>query len=424
MAHKIMINVGHGLDSAKRWDCGCTYNGLNEAALMMPITVAAVKYCRTSGITVLSDSDSGNNHNVITGTAWANKEKVELFISIHCDWYKAQNGVYPLFYPTSAKGKKLATCLESAIKNGMKMPSRGIKGRSDLYELSETDMCACILETSSVRDSVLRNKPDEYGKCIAKGICAYLGVTFKDGTEKETIIPETAADVNYLVKVPADKCVIRKGAGSNHAKVRTCPKGVYTIVKQFVGWGLLKSGEGWIYLAYTTKYEPVKKTKIQKFCDELYRLAPIIEKQLSYSNDDGNCHTWEDALKYKKCNCAKYISYALQNVGLIPKGLTFYWYHSKTLKPAKAKEHFLNSKDWKVTYPNRVMKASELKVGDIVGWHSSSSQHTCAIVGKDANGNFIWASGGSSDMKNGMIKRRDNFTNHVINCHIRYVGEE
>lgn len=423
MGHKIMINIGHGLQANNVWDCGTSWNGFNEAVMMKPITIAAVKYCRQSGITVLSDSDSGNDKNVITGVAWANKQKVELFVSIHCDWYKAPNGVYPLYYPTSKGGKKLATALNNAIKTGMGMSSRGICGRSDLYELSETDMVACVLETSCIKDSTLRNKPDEYGKCIAKGICEYLGVTFIEDAKKEAVSKE-GTDVNYLVKVEANKCVIRVKPNKDSQKVRDCPKGLFTIIKENGKWGLLKSGEGWIYLPYTTRFEPEKKSKIEEFCAELIREEPIIMSKMKYSNDDGNCHTFEDALKYKKCNCAKYISYALQEVGLLPKGLTFYWYHTKTLKPAKALAYFKAHPDeWKITYPNRVMKPSELQVGDICGWHSSTSQHTTAICGKDKDGNFIWASGGSSDMKNGMVKVRNNFTNHKINCHIRYIGK-
>lgn len=499
MAHKVMIMVGHGTDSAGNWDCGTTLkkNGktYTEADLMMPITTSAVKYLRRSGVTVLSDADSKNNKNVKTGVAWANKEKVELFISVHCDWSPAPKGVYPLYYSTSAKGKKLAGLLEKEIKNGMKMSSRGITGRKDLAELSQTSMPAVILETGSIDDEfeIFTKKYDEYGKCIAKAVCSYLGVTFVEADEIK-VDTTSGTEVNFTTKVPANKVIIRVKPDVNSTKVQDCPSGIFTIIRQSGDWGLLKSKLGWIYLPYTTKQIPtpstkvveylavvpantcvirksysetaeqvrvcpagtftiveessngwgklksnegwielskvtkkpvVKKGKIEQFCEELIREEPIIMSKMKYSNSDGECHTWDDALKYKKCNCAKYISYALQNVDLLPEGTTFYWYHTKQIKPAKALAYFKAHPDeWQITYPNRVMKKSELQVGDICGWHSATSQHTTAICGKDKDGNFIWASGGHTDMEKGMVKVRPNFDKHVVNVHIRYIGKD
>ena len=420
MAHKIMIMVGHGTDSQKKWDCGCTWNGYNEASLMLPITKSAVKYCRASGITVLSDADSGNNKNVITGVAWANKEKVELFMSIHCDYYKAPKGVYPLYYPTSAKGKKLATELNNAIKSGMNMTSRGIAGRSDLYELSQTDMPACILEVSSITDSIIRTKADEYGKCIAKGICKYLGVTFKDGTETQPVVPSTAKTVNYVVSVPKDKCVIRKGAGSSYAKVRTCPQGSYTIIKEQDGWGYLKSGEGWIYLAYTTKVVPKEKTTIEKFCDKLTELGNVIEKGWTYSNSN-TATSWASAKKNKKSNCARFVSWAMQEVGMLPVGKVI-WLNNKI--NSSGADYIKTSGRYKVTYPNKLPSKTWLKVGDICGWKTTAGQHTMVVMGFDASGHPLWASGGSGDMKSKMTKvRKTSYENRKVNCHIRYIGK-
>lgn len=190
MAHKIMINCGHGRSVDGSWDSGCAYGDYTEAGLMLPITRAAVKYLRGCGITVLSDADTSNDKNMIADVNWANKQKVELYISIHCDYYKAPKRVMPLYVSTS--GKKLATALNTAIKSGMGMESRGIQKRTDLWELNGTDMTACILETSAITDSILRTKPDAYGKCIAKGVCSYLGVKFVDPSAKPKTTPMPA----------------------------------------------------------------------------------------------------------------------------------------------------------------------------------------------------------------------------------------
>lgn len=63
----------------------------------------------------------------------------------------------------------------------------------------------------------------------------------------------------YKVRVTASALNIRKGAGTNYAKVGVIKdKGVYTIVEEKKGkgatlWGKLKSGAGWISLDYVKK---------------------------------------------------------------------------------------------------------------------------------------------------------------------------
>ena len=69
----------------------------------------------------------------------------------------------------------------------------------------------------------------------------------------------TVSNCPYRVKITADCLYIRKGAGTNTAKVGSITdKGVYTIVEEKTGvgatkWGKLKSGVGWISLDYVRK---------------------------------------------------------------------------------------------------------------------------------------------------------------------------
>ena len=69
----------------------------------------------------------------------------------------------------------------------------------------------------------------------------------------------TCGGCPYRVKITAECLNIRKGAGTNTAKVGLITdKGVYTIVEEKTGsgatkWGKLKSGVGWISLDYVRK---------------------------------------------------------------------------------------------------------------------------------------------------------------------------
>lgn len=218
MSKTIAVQCGHGTSIDGGWDAGCVYGKYTEAGLMLKITKAAVKYLRTSGITVISDADTNNNKNMIADVRWANNVGVDLYISIHCDYSKAPSGVMPLY--VSSSGKKLATALNKAIKSDMKMKSRGVQKRTDLWELNGTDMTACILETGAIKADLatLRDKSDAYGKAIAKGICSYLGVTFKEKAEKKT-----AAQL-YRVRKTWNNASSQKGAFYDINNAKECAK--------------------------------------------------------------------------------------------------------------------------------------------------------------------------------------------------------
>ena len=58
----------------------------------------------------------------------------------------------------------------------------------------------------------------------------------------------------YIVRVTTDVLNVRAGAGTSYKIVTTVKKNeAYTIVETINGWGKLKSGVGWISLAYTKK---------------------------------------------------------------------------------------------------------------------------------------------------------------------------
>lgn len=78
--------------------------------------------------------------------------------------------------------------------------------------------------------------------------------------ESGTIIyPEAAAaEIPYTVRVKISDLNIRKGPGTDYARVKYIPVGVYTIVEEAEGkgaskWGRLKSGIGWISLDHVVK---------------------------------------------------------------------------------------------------------------------------------------------------------------------------
>lgn len=218
----IAVQCGHGVSLDGSWDSGCAYKSggkqYTEAALMLPITKAAVKYLRASGVKVITDADHGNNKNMIEDVRWANRVGAALYVSIHCDYSGSPKGVMPLY--VSGSGKKLAKALNNAVKKDVGMKSRGVQRRTDLWELNGTDMPACILETGSIKADLatLRDHPDKYGKAIAKGICQYMGVKFSDGTKK----PAASGAEIYRVRKAWNKPETQMGAFKDLANAKKC----------------------------------------------------------------------------------------------------------------------------------------------------------------------------------------------------------
>lgn len=205
---KIALMCGHGRSTDGTWDCGTSYGGNNEAALMLPITKAAVKYLRSYGVTVISDADTNNNKNMIADVKWANSEKAIIYVSVHCDYYKSPSGTLPLY--VSAKGKELATKINNAVMSGMGMKTRGVTRRTDLYELNYTNMPACIFETGSIKADINTLKQsDKYGKCIAKGICDYLGIKAEAPAASAPTTP-TVSDGKLKVDGKGGKATVKR----------------------------------------------------------------------------------------------------------------------------------------------------------------------------------------------------------------------
>ena len=77
----------------------------------------------------------------------------------------------------------------------------------------------------------------------------------------------TGNSTGYTVTITASVLNVRRGASTKYPVTTTVKKGeVYTIVEESNGWGKLKSGAGWISLAYTSKGS-TQSTPVAPSCD-------------------------------------------------------------------------------------------------------------------------------------------------------------
>ena len=205
----LALMIGHGTQLNGIWDSGCTYGKYTEAALMLAIGKVAVKMLRKSGVRVLTDADKGNNRNMKSSVAWANKKGAKLYMSLHCDYKLAQAGVAPLY--VSKQGKDFAVKVGKKVAKLVGMRYRGVFKRTDLYELNATSMPAVIFEAGAIRADLGYLKDyKKYGQALAKAICAYLGVEYykKPAVKKtqpkvttpKTITPKATANGKKLAE--------------------------------------------------------------------------------------------------------------------------------------------------------------------------------------------------------------------------------
>jgi SH3-like domain-containing protein len=85
----------------------------------------------------------------------------------------------------------------------------------------------------------------------------YTAAAYKAATGGEQKSQEKTTNFPYLVRVSISDLNYRKGPSTSYASYGYIEPGVYTIVDEQDGWGLLKSYEdkrnGWIRLSYTQK---------------------------------------------------------------------------------------------------------------------------------------------------------------------------
>lgn len=91
---------------------------------------------------------------------------------------------------------------------------------------------------------------DRLAKAEAECINEFFGAPAKPEKPAE---PTKDDGLPYKVQVAIANLNIRKGPGVSYARKGFIDPGIYTIVEEQSGWGRLKSGAGWIFLAHAKR---------------------------------------------------------------------------------------------------------------------------------------------------------------------------
>ena len=124
----------------------------------------------------------------------------------------------------------------------------------------------------------------------------------------------------------------------------------------------------------------------------LDRVAENLEKDgFHYSVNGGKGSYRKSKEKRRVTNCAIYVSWALQDAGIIKKGQVF-WIDKGGAIRGKRKTCITKNNKLKILHPHKKAKHTGLKKGDICGWDSHI--HTAVYAGRDAKGRTLWYSAG------------------------------
>lgn len=252
---RVYIDAGHGGS-----DPGAV-KYIVERDVNLVMALACRDYLNANGVSTKMSRTSNSTDTSINGMAReANSWGADLVVSIHNN---AGGGDGFEVYHTvgGGKGKTLAQNIEAEVKK-IGQNSRGLKTRrdtdgTDYYGMIRlTNAPAVICEgvfVDNETDVQIADTADEqksFGYAYARGILKTLGIADNGLSGASGSVATTSA---FKVRVTIKDLYIRTGPGTNYGKKGFIKPGVYTIVETRSGWGKLKSGAGWIYLAYAVK---------------------------------------------------------------------------------------------------------------------------------------------------------------------------
>lgn len=154
---------------------------------------------------------------------------------------------------------------------------------------------------------------------------------------------------------------------------------------------LMLSRLGTAFLAEATTSSPSAYT-YEDWKHSLDRVAENLDKNgFRYSVNGGKGSYRRSKETRRVTNCALYVSWALQDAGIIKKGQVF-WIDKGGAIRGKRKSCITKNSKLKVLHPHKKAKHAGLKKGDICGWDSHI--HTAVYAGRDAKGRTLWYSAG------------------------------
>jgi N-acetylmuramoyl-L-alanine amidase len=177
----IVIDAGHGgFDPGK-----VASDGIQEKGINLKISEKLKAYLEQGGAVVymtrLDDTSLSDKkrEDLKNRTVIGNGENVDLFVSVHQNSFpkNSAKGAQVFYYKKSENGKRLATCIQSRLKEVVDTENdRVAKPNKDYYILREITVPSVIVECGFLSNSVEHDllQSDKYQSKLAWAI--YMGI--------------------------------------------------------------------------------------------------------------------------------------------------------------------------------------------------------------------------------------------------------
>ena len=212
---KICINAGHGAkgvnnSSSNGIDPGAIGpSGYQEYIETKEIAYLVSTKLKFNGIEILVVQD-GDLWDV---TEKSNSWTSDYFVSIHCNSFSADShGVETFSLSSTGKGRVLAEKVHKELVPATNLFDRGLK-TANYHVLRETDCPAILTEigfiSNSTEEALMKDSTwdNKVSSAIARGICNFLGIIYKEGVVNKVsdITTKDDKDVYLSVRVLESK---------------------------------------------------------------------------------------------------------------------------------------------------------------------------------------------------------------------------
>ena len=214
---KNMTDAGHGGK-----DSGAIgVNRVKEKDIVLDLANRVNNYLKTQDIENILTRNTDVFLTLNERTNKANNLGVNSFVSIHCNASDNPRAQGLETYCYKFKYRALADAIQDElIKEGLYTKNRGVK-EGDLHVIRETNMSACLVELGFITNeedyNLIMNNKDKFAKAIAKGICKFNGVTWKESSGSSTAVGFKNGDYSgRKARVTADVLNVRYDRGVEH----------------------------------------------------------------------------------------------------------------------------------------------------------------------------------------------------------------
>ena len=181
---KVYVDAGHGGK-----DVGAVGIGnVHEADINLTVCKYLQEELKRQGIEVKMCRTTDVFKDLKARTSEANKWGADIVCSVHCNAFSdpSANGTEVFCYKKGSKGEKIATYVQNELLSVLGTKSRGVK-EGNLAMVRDTIAPAILCELGFITNKAdcakVRANEKSCAIAICKGICKYLGITYKGETK-------------------------------------------------------------------------------------------------------------------------------------------------------------------------------------------------------------------------------------------------